>query len=81
MPRFCKIKVTEEELITIRNIRILKEEQKLYAGIPAKKHWCEVEHNGVYAVFSGVLSGGFGRLYYDIHANVNWARVRSLPPN
>jgi len=46
MPRFCKLKGTEEEIITIRDIRILKEEQKFYAGIHAKKHWCETEHNG-----------------------------------
>lgn len=59
MPRFSKLKGAEEELITIRNIRILKEEQKLYAGIPAKKHWYEAEHNGVLMLFfSGVLSGG-----------------------
>ena len=47
IPRFCKIEGTEGELITIRNIRILKEEQKIYAGIPSKKHWCEAEHNRV----------------------------------
>ena len=51
MPRLCKLKGPQEEIITIQNISVMKEEQKFYAGIHAKKHWCKAEHNGVMMQF------------------------------
>lgn len=51
IPRICRIEGEEGEIITIDNIRIIKVEHKLYAGIPATKHWCEAEHNGIMKQF------------------------------
>jgi len=47
IPHLVKIKNDDGEIIEINSIKILKKEQKFYAGIRSRKFWCRSVDNGV----------------------------------
>lgn len=51
IPRLVKIQDDTGALLTIGNIRILKTEQKFYAGILARRYWCRAAAGDVEKAF------------------------------